>query len=160
MGSATAQDGTPSTAALAKSVRPFVQRNKTDTADAQAIWTAGQQPGARFVAVKTLGQQVVLSLHRLRAQLMKMRIMQTNELRGLLYEFGIVLPEGHRALLKELPAALALASQQLPSMLVESLHEQVSRRSTPTSLPSNGAWHSNCATRPRARRSPTSPALA
>ena len=110
-----------------KSVRPFVQRNKTDVADAQAIWTAGQQPGAKFVAVKTTAQQVVLSLHRLRAQLMKMRIMQTNELRGLLYEFGIVLPEGHRALLKELPAALAMASERLPSMFVESLQEQVRR---------------------------------
>lgn len=50
-------------------VRPFVQRNKTDAADTQAIWTAGQQ--------------VVLTLHRFRAQLMKMRIMQTDELRGL-----------------------------------------------------------------------------
>ena len=110
-----------------KSVRPFVQRNKTDAADAQGIWTAGQQPGTRFVAVKTLGQQLVLSLHRLRAQLMKMRIMQTNELRGVLYEFGIVLPEGHRALLKELPAALALSSERLPSMLVQSLQEQVGR---------------------------------
>jgi transposase len=110
-----------------KSVRPFVQRNKTDAADAHAIWTAAQQPGAKFVAVKTLGQQVVLSLHRLRAQLMKMRIMQSNELRGLLYEFGIVLPEGHRALLKELPAALALADSRLPSMLVQCLREQVGR---------------------------------
>ena len=72
-----------------KTVRSFVQRNKTDAADAQAIWTAGQQPGAKFVAVKNDAQQVVLSLHRLRAQLMKMRIMQTNELRGLLYEFGV-----------------------------------------------------------------------
>ncbi|MGM9489551.1 IS110 family transposase [Ideonella sp. YS5] len=110
-----------------RSVRPFVQRNKTDAADAHAIWTTGQQPGAKFVAIKTLGQQVVLSLHRLRAQLMKMRIMQTNELRGLLYEFGIILPEGHRALLKELPAALVVASERLPSMLVESLQEQVRR---------------------------------
>lgn len=96
-------------------VRPFVQRNKTDAADAQAIWTAGQQPGVKFVAVKNEAQQVVLSLHRLRAQMMKMRIMQTNEIRGLLYEFGIVLPEGHRALLKELPAALLDAQSQLPA---------------------------------------------
>jgi len=109
------------------SVRPFVQRNKTDAADACAIWTAGQQPGAKFVAVKTVHQQVVLSLHRIRAQLMKMRIMQTNELRGLLYEFGIVLPEGHRALLKELPAALTHAGERLPSMFVQCLQEQVSR---------------------------------
>ncbi|MFE1574465.1 IS110 family transposase, partial [Comamonas odontotermitis] len=73
-----------------RKVRPFVQRNKTDAADAQAIWTACQQPGMRFVPVKTQAQQVVLSLHRIRAQLMKSRIMQTNELRGILYEFGVV----------------------------------------------------------------------
>ena len=111
----------------AKTVRPFVQRNKTDAADAQAIWTAGQQPGAKFVAVKSDAQQVVLSLHRLRAQLMKMRIMQTNEVRGLLYEFGIVLPEGHRPLLKELPTALLEAQSRLPAMLIDSLNEQVRR---------------------------------
>jgi len=110
-----------------KTVRPFVQRNKTDAADAHAIWTAGQQPGAKFVAVKNEAQQVVLSLHRLRAQLMKMRIMQTNELRGLLYEFGFVLSEGHRALLKELPAVLLEAQSRLPAMLLESLQEQVRR---------------------------------
>jgi transposase len=61
-----------------RKVRPFVQRNKTDAADAQAIWTASQQPGMRFVPVKTEAQQIGLSLHRLRAQLMKTRIMQTN----------------------------------------------------------------------------------
>jgi transposase len=110
-----------------KTVRPFVQRNKTDAADAKGIWTAGQQPGAKFVAVKNDAQQVVLSLHRLRAQLMKMRIMQTNELRGLLYEFGIVLPEGHCALLKELPAAMIEAQSRLPAMLIESLQEQIRR---------------------------------
>lgn len=110
-----------------KMVRPFVQRNKTDAADAQAIWTAGQQPGTRYVALKSEAQQTVLALHRLRAQLMKMRIMQTNELRGLLYEFGIVLPEGHRALLKELPAALLEVQDRLPAMLIDSLDEQVRR---------------------------------
>lgn len=110
-----------------RSVRPFVQRNKTDVADAHAIWTAGQQPGAKFVALKNEAQQVVLSLHRLRAQLMKMRIMHTNGLRGLLYEFGIVLPEGHRALLKELPGTLKDAQGRLPAMLIESLDEQVRR---------------------------------
>jgi len=110
-----------------KTVRPFVRRNKTDAADAQAIWTAGQQPGAKFVAIKNDAQQVVLSLHRLRAQLMKMRIMQTNELRGLLYEFSVALPEGHRAFLKELPAALQEAQSRLPAMLIDSLDEQVRR---------------------------------
>jgi len=64
-----------------KSVRPFVLRNKTDAAGARAIWTAAQQPDARFVAAKTETQQAILALHRLRAQLLKFRIMQTNALR-------------------------------------------------------------------------------
>lgn len=58
---------------------------------------------------------------------MKIRIMQTNELRGLLYEFGILLSEGHASLLKKQPAALDQAQQRLPSMLMDSLHEQVRR---------------------------------
>jgi transposase len=51
----------------AKFIRPFVQTNKTDAADARAIWTAVQQPGMRTVAVKTEDQQAMLSLHRIRS---------------------------------------------------------------------------------------------
>jgi transposase len=108
-----------------KMVRPFVHRNKTDAADAQGIWTASHQPGMRFVPVKSEAQQVVLALHRLRAQLMKMRIMQTNELRGLLYEFGIVLPERSPGVAQG--TACRLARGRLPSMLIDSLDEQVRR---------------------------------
>jgi transposase len=110
-----------------KSVRPFVRSNKTDAADAQAIWTAVQQPEAHFVAVKTEQQQSVLALHRMRAQLMKFRVMQTNALRGFLYEFGHVLPEGHRALQKAWPAALQALAERLPGMLLDSLREQWAR---------------------------------
>jgi len=67
------------------------------------------------------------ALHRLRAQLMKFRIMQTNALRGLLYEFGVVLPQGHTALLKALPDTLAALDTQLPAMLLDSLREQWAR---------------------------------
>ena len=49
-------------------VRPFVKRNKTDVADAQAIWEAAQRPDMRFVAVKSEAQQAVLTLHRVRQQ--------------------------------------------------------------------------------------------
>lgn len=141
-----------------RSVRPFVQRNETDAADAQAIWTAGQQPGVKFVAVKTPAQQVVLSLHRLRAQLMKMRIMQTNELRGLLYEFGVVLPEGHRALLKELPNALWLPASVCPRCSWSACKIRCAESTpwTPTSPASNAAWLNSCATPQHARHSPTS----
>jgi len=108
----------------ARSVRSFVLRNKTDAADARAICTATQQPEARFVAVKSEAQQTVLAIHRVRAQLMKFRIMQTNALRGLLYEFGEVLPEGYQAFSKLFRAALARAAERLPAVLIDSLREQ------------------------------------
>lgn len=107
-----------------RSVRPFVLRNKTDAADAQAIWTAVQQPGACTVAIKQVDQQAILSLHRLRAQLLKFRIMQSNALRGLFYEFGVVLPEGYTQLAKAVPEAFAEAENNVPPMLLESLREQ------------------------------------
>ena len=62
----------------AKHVRPFVLRDKTDARDAQAIWVAAQQPHIKAVPVKNVQQQACLTLHRMRAQLMKVRIMQTN----------------------------------------------------------------------------------
>jgi len=68
----------------AKFIRPFVQTNKTDAADAQAIWTAVQQPGMRTVAVKTEDKQAMLSAHRISALLVNFRAMQVNQLRGLL----------------------------------------------------------------------------
>ena len=58
---------------------------------------------------------------------MKSRIMQTNELRGLPYEFGEVLPECYRAFSKAFPAALARAAERLPAMPIESLREQWAR---------------------------------
>src|SRR3974390_815746 len=83
----------------AQFVRPFVKTNKTDAADAQAIWEAAQRPQMRFVAVKSEAQQAVLSLHRMRQQLVKIRTMQALQIRSLLYEFGVVLPKSWRALL-------------------------------------------------------------
>jgi len=56
--------------------------------------------------------------------------MQTNALRGLLYEFGVVLPEGIRALAKAWPAALASVADQLPAMLIDTLREQWARVGT------------------------------
>jgi len=94
----------------AQFVRPFVKTNKTDAADAQAIWEAAQRPGMRFVAVKNEEQQAVLSLHRIRAQWVKIRTMQAHQIRGLLYEFGVVMPISHRALLAQAGPLLAQPS--------------------------------------------------
>ena len=111
----------------AKAVRPFVAGNKTDATDARAIWLAVQQPGVKFVGVKTTQQQATLTLHRQREMMMKMRTMQTNALRGLLYEFGATFAKARKALLSEVEQALLELSAQLPQMVVESLREQVAR---------------------------------
>lgn len=111
----------------AKQVRSFVLRDKTDARDAQAIWVAAQQFHIREVPLKSEQQQACLALHRMRAQLMKMRIMQTNALRGLLYEFGIVLPEGHRILLQRVKTELSQAQDRLPRVITESVLEQLGR---------------------------------
>jgi transposase len=91
----------------AQFVKPFVKTNKTDAADAEAIWEAAQRPGMRFVALKSVEQQAVLSLHRMRAQLVKIRAMQAYQVRSLLYEFGVVAPKGFRALKEKLGPVLA-----------------------------------------------------
>jgi transposase len=102
----------------AQFVRPFVKTNKTDAADAQAIWEAAQRPEMRFVALKSEEQQAILSLHRLRAQCVKMRTMQANQIRGLLYEFGVVVPLGWRCLLLQAAPLLADESRRvLPELL-------------------------------------------
>jgi len=88
-------------------VRPFVKSNKTDAADAEAIWEAAQRPGMRFVALKSEEQQAVLSLHRIRQQFVKIRTMQAHQVRSLLYEFGVVAPKGWRALLAQAGPVLA-----------------------------------------------------
>lgn len=111
----------------AKAVRPFVAGNKTDATDARAIWLAVQQPGVKFVGIKTTQQQATLTLHRQREMMMKMRTMQTNALRGLLYEFGATFAKARKALLSEVEQALVALSNQLPQAVVDSLREQVAR---------------------------------
>ena len=111
----------------AKIVRPFVSGNKTDATDARAIWLAVQQPGVKFVGIKSTAQQATLTLHRQRELLMKMRTMQTNALRGLLYEFGATFAQGRKALFKDVEQALEALSGQLPQMVRDSLREQVQR---------------------------------
>ena len=111
----------------AKAVRPFVGGNKTDAADARAIWLAIQQPGTKFVGMKTLEQQATLVLHRQRELLMKMKAMQSNALRGLLYEFGATFARGKNALFAEIETALEALVGDIPQYVADSLREQVKR---------------------------------
>jgi transposase len=109
----------------ARFIRPFVQNNKTDPADARAIWTAAQQPGMRRVAPKTEEQQAMLGLHRMRALLVKSRTMQINHLRGLMYEFGVTFKAGRRAGLAEIRQRIDEVEQAVPGMLFEALRDQL-----------------------------------
>jgi transposase len=106
-------------------IRPFVQNNKTDATDARAIWTAAQQPGMRFVAPKTEEQQTMLARHRMRLLLIKSRTMQVNQLRGLLYEFGVTLKAGRVAGLTEFRERLPQIEELLPPTLFCALGDQL-----------------------------------
>lgn len=113
----------------AQHVKAFLLRDKTDAMDAQAIWVAAQQPHILPVPVKSERQQACLALHGMRRQMMKMRIMQTNALRGILAEFGIAMPVGHNQLLKMIQAEIAEAQEKghLPADLVICIQEQLKR---------------------------------
>lgn len=105
----------------AKLTEFFAKCNRSLVAmDAQAIWVAAQQPHILPVPVKSERQQACLALHGMRRQMMKMRIMQTNALRGILAEFGIAMPVGHNQLLKMIQAEIAEAQEKghLPADLV------------------------------------------
>jgi transposase len=111
----------------AQFIRPFVQTNETDAADARAICTAAQQPGMRTVAAKTEDQQAMLSLHRMRSLLIKFRTMQVNQLRGLLYEFGATFRAGRVAGVAEIRARMAELEEALPGTMICSLQDQLKR---------------------------------
>lgn len=111
----------------ARFIRPFVQRNKTDAADAKAIWTAAGHPDVRTVAVKTEEQQAMLALHRMRSYLVKSRTAQVNQLRGLLYEFGVTLRGGRQAGLQQIRERLAELEHLVPALMFEAIKEQMER---------------------------------
>jgi transposase len=87
-------------------VKPYVKTNKNDVADAEAICEAVGRPNMRFVPLKTTEQQSVLALHRTRQGFVKVRTAQANAIRGLLGEFGIVMPQGMTLLAKRVPEIL------------------------------------------------------
>lgn len=109
----------------AHQVRKFVSGNKDDAADARAIWLAAQHPDIRRVPLKSTQQQAELSVHRLRSHWMQVRTATINCLRGLLYEFGVVLPKGRCTALRFLAEQRAQVDQQLPGTMVQLLNSQL-----------------------------------
>ncbi|AHG20713.1 transposase [Chania multitudinisentens RB-25] len=94
-------------------VKPYVKSNKNDAADAEAICEAVTRPNMRFVPIKTIEQQSVLAVHRARQGFVKARTAQANQIRGLLGEFGLIIPQGIASIAKRVPALLEEAAGEL-----------------------------------------------
>ncbi len=94
-------------------VKPYVKSNKNDVADAEAICEAVGRPTMRFVPIKNIEQQSVLALHRARQGFVKARTAQANQIRGLLAEFGLVVPQGIAYIASRVPDLIEDATQQL-----------------------------------------------
>jgi transposase len=98
-------------------VKPYVKTNKNDKADAEAICEAVSRPNMRFVSVKAVEQQAILSVHRARAGFVKARTAQSNQIRGLLSEFGVVIPKGMHSIMKRIPEILEDGENGLPGTM-------------------------------------------
>src|ERR1700728_382995 len=90
-------------------VKPFVKGSKNDAADAEGIYEAALRPTMRFVPVKSTEQQDLQSLHRARERVVCARTALINHMRGLLGEYGVILPQGAWRFLKEAQEAIAAA---------------------------------------------------
>jgi transposase len=94
-------------------VKPYVKTNKNDARDAEAICEAVARPNMRFVAIKSVEQQALLGVHRARQAFVTARTAQSNQLRGLLSEFGIVMPKGIHGVRRRMPEILEDAENGL-----------------------------------------------
>ncbi|WP_270792890.1 IS110 family transposase [Aeromonas sp. QDB21] len=109
-------------------VKPYVKTNKNDAADAEAICEAVTRPTMRFVPIKNREQLAVLALHRARQGFVKARTAQANQIRGLLAEYGLLIPQGIAHIGKRVPEFLEDSENGLPGtfrQLLMRLHEHL-----------------------------------
>ena len=103
-------------------VKPYVKSQKNDATDAEAICEAMSRPGMRFVAPKTLEQQDIQSIHRVRSSVVGQRTAQANQIRGLVAEYGLVAPQHLGSLRKAIPEWLEDAENGLTDRFRALLH--------------------------------------
>ncbi len=103
-------------------VKPYVKSNKNDANDAEAICEAMSRPNMRFVAVKSVEQQDVQAIHRIRAEFMTHRTAKANQIRGLVTEYGIVAPQQMTSLRAAIPCWLEDAENGLTIRFRSLLH--------------------------------------
>lgn len=109
-------------------VKPYVKSNKNDAQDAAAICEAVGRPHMRFGPAKTVTQQDIQAVHRIRERLVKTRTALVNQIRGLLAEYGVVIPLKNNAVSLALPSILEDAENGLTAVgreLFADLYEQM-----------------------------------
>ena len=104
-------------------VIPYRKNGKNDGNDAEAICEAVGRPAMRFVPVKSSEQQAILCLHRIRQELVSERTAQINQIRGLMAEFGLVMPKGRYPAQHHIPDLLEDADNGLPGLARRLLHD-------------------------------------
>ena len=102
-------------------VKPYVKTNKNDRNDSEAICEALGRPNMRFVPIKNPEQQALLGLHRVREGLVAARTAQVNQIRGLLAEFGVIIPKGITKMRTHVPEILEDGANELPGLMRELL---------------------------------------
>ena len=100
----------------AKAVFPFRQGHKTDENDALAVAEAARRPNEKLAPLKTVEQQGMQAIQRSRELLVHERVSLANHLRGLLMEFGMVIPQGFASLYRLLPEILEDGENELPDL--------------------------------------------
>ncbi|WP_245307700.1 IS110 family transposase [Rhizobium altiplani] len=103
-------------------VKPYVKRNKTDAADAEAICEAATRPNMRFVPIKTRDQQAVLALHRSRSLLVRQRTASINAVRGLVGEFGLIAAKGRYRMSELRQRMNAMTPDHLPAIACQAIN--------------------------------------
>lgn len=109
-------------------VKPFVKTNKNDRNDSEAICEAASRPTMRFVAPKSIEQEDMQAVHRIRSRLIQERTALVNQIRGLLTEYGIIIAQGINKVREELPGILENAENALSyqgRLLFSDLYEEL-----------------------------------
>ena len=102
-------------------VKPFVKSNKNDANDAQAICEAMDRPNMHPVQIKTVAQQDLQAIHRIREEIKRHRVAKGNQIRGLVSEYGLVAPQQLSALRRTIPEWLEDAENGLTCLFRELL---------------------------------------
>ena len=106
-------------------VKPYMPAYKNDFNDAAGICEAVGRPHMKFVSIKTIAQQDLLAIHKDRSRLVSERTALANEIRGLLLEYGITIPQGISKIIPLVTELLDPEAQEVTGNLKELLVDMI-----------------------------------